>query len=168
MCLYNLIDLDKDEKEITFHVMNYLLGSGGLTSKLYQYLRENNGYCYQVSSLYFKYDNLLCITSSMQRKNVDNAIKLINKAIKEMQEGKFTDDDLNDAKKNLILSLEVNLNNQNAILASYEFNVFLENYLPEKKIEKIKNLTKQDIINVAKKIKDNLVYIMCEGQSEED
>ena len=113
--IYNLDNLTKDEKEITFHLLNYILGSGGLTSKLYRYIREENNYCYCVSSMYFKYDNLLCIASSLSIDNIQDAIKLVKKAIKEMQKGDFNDTDINDAKRNLLLSLNVNKNNPNAV-----------------------------------------------------
>ena len=164
--LYNLIDLTKDEKEITFHVLNYILGSGGLTSKLYKYIREENSYCYRISSMYFKYDNLLCIASSLAKENIKHTIKLTNIAIKEMQDGKFTEDDLNDAKRNLLMSLNVNKNNPSAILASYEFKYFLDNYTIEEKIDLINKITKEDIIKLANKIKANIIYILNEEEHE--
>ena len=166
--LYNLENLNKDEKEITFHVLNYILGSGGLTSKLYHYVREENSLCYRISSMYFKYDNLLCIASSLAKKNIDKSIKLIRKAIKEMQKGDFTDEDIADAKRNLLLSLNVNKNNPNAILASYEFKVFLNNYSIEEKISLIEKITKEDIIKLASKIKENTIYILSEESNERD
>lgn len=164
VCLYNLDRLTKDEKEVTFHLLNYILGSGGLSSKLYRYIREENSYCYRIASMYFKYDNLLCIASSLAKENINHTIKLINKAIKEMQNGDFTEDDIKDAKQNMLLSLNVNKNNPNAILATYEFKVFLENYDIEQKIELIEKITKEDIISLAKKIKENTVYILSEEE----
>ncbi len=164
--IYNLDNLTKDEKEITFHLLNYILGSGGLTSKLYRYIREENNYCYCVSSMYFKYDNLLCIASSLSIENIDNAIKLVKKAIKEMQKGEFSEEELNDAKRSLLLSLNVNKNNPNAVLANYEFEYFLGNYSIEKKIELLETITKEDIVKLAKKIKENTIYVLSEATNE--
>ena len=166
--LYNLKDLTKNEKEITFHVLNYILGSGGLTSKLYRYIREENSYCYRISSMYFKYDNLLCIASSLAKENVNHTIKLINIAIKEMMDGKFTEEELNDAKKNLLMSLNINKNNPSSILSSYEFKYFLDNYTIEEKIELIDKITKDDIIKLANKIKANTIYVLSEEDHERD
>lgn len=166
VCLYNLEKLTKDEKEMTFHLLNYILGSGGLSSKLYKYVREENSYCYKIASMYFKYDNLLCIASSIAQENAQNAIKLIQKAIKEMQSGDFTEEDIKDAKQNMLLSLNVNKNNPGAILASYQFKYFLGNYTIEEKIDLIEQITKEDIIKVAKKIKENTIYILSEAQNE--
>jgi len=164
VCLYNLEKLTKDEKEMTFHLLNYILGSGGLNSKLYRYIREENSYCYRIASMYFKYDNLLFIATSLAKENVNPTIKLIRKAIKEMQAGDFTEDDIKDAKQNMLLSLNVNKNNPGAILANYEFKYFLGNYNIEEKIELIDKITKEDIIALAKKIKENTIYILSEEE----
>lgn len=164
--LYNTSNLTKEEKEITFHLFNYILGSGGLSSKLYQYVREQNGYCYRISSMYFKYDNLLCVVSSLAKENINNTIKLIDKSIKEMQKGIFSEDDLQDAKKNILASLNINKNNPSSILSTYEFKEFLGNYTTEEKIEAISKITKKDVINVAKKISKNTIYVLSEVQNE--
>lgn len=164
--IYNLDNLTKNEKEITFHLLNYILGNGGLTSKLYRYIREENNYCYKVASMYFKYDNLLCIASSLSLDNTDKAIKMVKKAIKEMQKGDFTEDDIKDAKRNLLLSLNVNKNNPYAILSNYEFKYFIGNYDIEEKIDLIDKITKEDIIRLAGKIKENTIYILSEATNE--
>jgi len=168
VCLYNLDNLTKDEKEITFHLLNYILGSGGLSSKLYRYIREENSYCYRISSMYFKYDNLLCIASSLAKENVMHTVKLITKSIKEMQNGEFTEEDIKDAKQNMLLSLNVNKNNPSAVLANFEFKVFLGNYDINEKIELIEKITKADIVSLAKKIKENTIYVLSEEQDERD
>ena len=166
--IYNLDNLTKDEKEITFHLLNYILGNGGLTSKLYRYIREENNYCYKVASMYFKYDNLLCIASSLSLENTEKAIKMVKKAIKEMQKGDFTEDDIKDAKRNLLLSLNVNKNNPYAILSNYEFKYYIGNYDIEEKIDLIDKITKEDIIRLAGKIKENTIYILSEAANERD
>ncbi len=162
--LYNVVKPTKREKEITFHLMNYILGSGGLSSKLYRYVREDNSYCYRISSMYFKYDNLLCVESSLAKENSAHAIKLIKKAIVEMQKGDFTDEDINNAKQNMLMSLKVNRNNPSSILANYEFKYFIGNYDLEEKIEALDSVTKDEIITLAKKLKENTVYLLSEAQ----
>ena len=78
---------------------NYLLGGGGLNTKLYQLLREKNSLCYGVKSVYLKYDNLLMIQTSISKNDVSKAVKLIKQAFKEMKIGKFSEDELNNAKE---------------------------------------------------------------------
>jgi len=164
--LFNINSLTKEEKEVTFHLCNFILGSGGLNSKLYKSIREEKNYCYKISSMYFKYDNLLCIASSLAKKNVDETIKLIKKAIKEMQTGNFTDIDLKDAKQNMLLSLKMGKNNPATILSNFEFKLFLGNYDIDEKIAALEKITKEDIMKVAKKIKENTYYVLNEGKNE--
>lgn len=164
--IFNLENLTKDEKEVIFNVYNYILGSGGLSSKLYRYIREENSYCYRISSMYFKYDNLLCIASSLDEENVNHSIKLINKAIKEMKQGDFSDKDVLDAKQNLLMSLNINKTSPSVILSNYEFKEFIGNYDMETKIELLNKVTKEDIIKVAKKVKENTIFIQKGDNNE--
>lgn len=166
VAIYNIADLTKEEREVVFHVFNFILGSGGLSSKLYRYIREENSYCYRISSMYFKYDNLLCIASSLAKENINHTIKLMKKAIKEMQKGKFTDDDLMEAKQNLISSLKISKNTPRAIFGGVEFKTFIGNYDDQEKIALLERITKEDVINVAKKIKANIYYVLSEGTNE--
>lgn len=164
--LFNLVRLNKEEKEVTFQLLNYILGSGGLSSKLYRYIREENSFCYRIGSMFFKYDNLLCVNVALENKNVDATIKYIKKAIKEMQKGQFSDEELSDAKNNMLLALKYNKNNPLSLLAHLEFKVFLGNYDIDERIELVQKITKEDIIALANKIADNSIYVLKEGTNE--
>lgn len=162
--LFNLDNLTKKEKDVVFQVYNYLLGSGGLTSKLYQSIREENSLCYGISSMYLKYDGLLAIHVSLENENVKKASSLIKKCIKSMAKGEITEEELEDAKKNLILSLDLSMDNNVALINNYVFNI-IDN-LPdlEKRKEMLLEVTREDVINVAKKIKLNTVYVLNGGK----
>ncbi len=163
--LYNLCDLDDYERNIVFNLYNYILGSGGITSKLYQEIREKNSYCYAISSMYLKHDNLLLIHVSLDNANKKNAIKLIKKVIKDMEMGKFSEEEIDIAKQNYELALKISLDNQIAILNNYVFKIF--DNLPEleERLEKIKKVTKEDIMKVAHKLKINTIFAL-EGEEE--
>ena len=79
-----------------------------------------------------------------------------------MQEGLFTENDLNDAKMNMILALNYNKNNINSLLNSIENQILNDGISIEEKVETIATITKEDIINVSKKIKANTNYLLCE------
>ena len=157
--IYNIKDLSKDKKDVAFHVFNYLLGSGGISAKLYQKLRCENSLCYSVKSLYLKYDELLIISVSLDKSNVNTAQRLIKKCIKEMLNGKFSDTELNDAKRNLIVSLKMSLDNNLAILNNYVFHTFDDLPLLEERINLISKVTKEDLIMCGKHLYLNTVYI---------
>ena len=162
--IYNVGDLSDNERHVTFQVFNYIFGNGGLTSKLYKCIREENSLCYAISSLYMKYDKLLVIHVSLDDENTDKAISLVKKCLKEMTNGNFLDSDIDDAKTNLVMSLDLASDNNVSILNNYVFNYF--DSLPELDERKnlIKNVTKEDIVNVAKKIKLNTVYVLEGGK----
>ena len=162
--IYNVGDLSDNERHVTFQVFNYIFGNGGLTSKLYKCIREENSLCYAISSLYMKYDKLLVIHVSLDDENTDKAISLVKKCLKEMTNGNFLDSDIDDAKTNLVMSLDLASDNNVSTLNNYVFNYF--DSLPELDERKnlIKNVTKEDIVNVAKKIKLNTVYVLEGGK----
>ncbi len=162
--IYNINNLDKKLKDAAFHVFNYILGSGGITSKLYQTLRTDNSLCYGVRSLYLKYDTLLVVEVSLDKSNVNLAKKLIRKSIKDMINGNFTDEDLNVAKKNLVFSLKTGLDNNVSILNNYIFNVFDNLPLLEDRIENIQKVTREDILKCASSLSINTVYVQNAGE----
>ncbi len=164
--IYSLNNLTEKEKTITFNFYNYILGGGGLNSKLYQSLREKNSLCYGIKSLYLKYDNLLLVETSIDKKDLKKATKLINAAFKEMQEGKFTEANLKNAEENFIFSLNLALDNPAGIINNYVFNVFDNLPLIPERIKMIKGITKEEIIAVAKKVKPNISFVL-EGENHD-
>ncbi len=157
--IYNLKDLDINLKNVAFHVFNYIFASGGIQAKLYQRLRVENSLCYSVKSLYLKYDELLVIEVSLDKKNIKMAEKLIKKCIKEMISGDYSQDELNDAKKNLVFSLKMANDNNVSILNNYIFNQFAHLPLIDERIKLIKNVNKEDLIKCAKSLKLNTIYV---------
>ena len=166
--IYNVQSMSDYEKNIVFPVFNYLLGSGGLTCKLYQTVSEKNSLCYSIGSIFLKYDYLYIIQVSLEEKDKDKSISLIKKCVKEMQDGIFSDVEIDEAKINLINSLDMSLDSSVSILNSYVYN-YLDNLpLLEERKELFKKVTREDIINVSKKIKINTIYSLVGEQNEKD
>lgn len=164
--IYNINNLSKELKNNAFHVFNYILGSGGISSKLYQKLRCNNSLCYGVRSLYLKYDNLLLIEVSLDKANVLTAEKLIKECIKEMINNEYNDSDLEDAKKNLVFSLKLGLDNNISILNNYVFNVFDNLPLLKERIDLIDKVSRNDLLECAKSLSLNTIYIQDAGEEK--
>ena len=158
--IYNLDNLNERERNFVIHIYNIILGSGGLTSKLYRYLREENSLCYNVSSMVQKYDGLLMIYSGIDAKDKDLCIELVNKAMKEMSNGEFSDIELDNAIKTVISSLKMGEDTQGGIINNYLFN-YLDNLpLYEARVKEFKTVTKEEVINISKKIKLNTIYLL--------
>jgi len=158
--IYNLDDLSERERNFVIHIYNIILGSGGLTSKLYRYLREENSLCYNVSYMIKKYDILLTIYTHIDSQDNSLSIDLVNKAMKEMSSGDFSDLELDNAIKTVISSLKMGEDTQGGIVNNYLFN-YLDNLpLYEERVKEFKTVTKEEVINVAKRIKLNTIYLL--------
>lgn len=158
--IYNLDNLNKKERDYVIQLYNIILGSGGLTSKLYKYLREENSLCYIVSSMYQKYDGLLLIYSGIDKKDKNKCLKLINKALQEMINGDFTEEELDNAKKAVISSIKMSEDTNGGIINNYLFNELDNLPLYDERVKEFKKISKKDVIEVAKKVKLNTIYLL--------
>ena len=165
--IYNINSLDKKIKNTSFHVFNYILGSGGISSKLYKNLRTDNSLCYGVRSLYLKYDGLLIVEVSLDKTNVKLAEKLIKKCINEMVKGDYSDNEIEDAKKNLTFSLKMGLDNNVSILNNYVFNVFDNLPLIDERIELINKTTREDLMKCGESLSLNTIYVQNAGDDND-
>ena len=158
--IYNTSELPEMERHVTMQVFNYIFGSGGLTSKLYKKIREENSLCYNISTLYLKYDELIAIHISLDTTNVKKAISLVKKCLKEMQTGEFLESDLEDAKKSISLALDLTSDNNSSLLNNYVFHEFDNLPLIDERKKSLAKLTKEDVVNVSKKLKLNTIYVL--------
>lgn len=166
--IYDICGLTKQEKNITFNFYNYLLGGGGLNTKLYQLLRERNSLCYGIKSMYLKYDNLLVIQTSINKEDVKKAEKLIKQAFLEMSKGEFSTEEIRYAKENFIFSLNLALDNPSGILNNYVFHIYDDLPLIEERIKMIEDVTKEDIIKVASKLSRHVSFVLEGGENSGD
>ena len=144
----------------TIHVFNYIFGNGSLTTKLYKYLREENSLCYNAYSIYQKLDNLLIIFVGIDYQNKKKCVKLINKALKEMVNGIFSEEDILYAKKSLISNVESSMDNPSSLLDNYVFHNVVNTPLLSERKKELNKITKKDILELSKKIKLNTIYML--------
>lgn len=162
----NLCDMTEREKNFVIHIYNMLLGAGSLETKLAKYLREQNSLCYSVSSRYQKYDQLLLISAGIDKSNFDKAVKLSKKALKELQVGDITEEEIENAKVNIVSSIHMAQDSLSGIVGNYMFN-YLDNLpLFDERIVGIKSVTKDEIIALAKKIKINTIYLLSDSEEK--
>ncbi len=160
---YNLINLNDYERNIVMFLLNIILGGGSLDSKLYQNLRQKNALCYTCSSMYQKNNSLIIITTSIDAKNYKKAVRLIKKSILDLKKGNISKNEIIDAKRNIIESLDMNSDIADALLANYIFHIYLDMPLIDERKVEFQKVTKKDLINVAKKIKLNTIFLLKDG-----
>ena len=157
--LLNTIDLTPEEKKYAFIIYNMILGGGSLETKLYHRLRDENSLCYNVLSLYQKYDNLLIIQTAIDNKNVRLASSLIKKCLKDMLT-KVTEEEVQTAVSSVISSIHMALDQPNSIISLYLFQYIADLDTTEERIKKFKSITAKDVMHVAKKVAVNTIYVL--------
>lgn len=165
--ILNLNNLTNYEQKYVANIYNIILGGGSLETKLYKRLREENSLCYNVNSMYQKYDGLILISTAVDINAKDKAINLIKQAIKDMSNN-ISDEELNRSKELILLALSMSTDNIGSIVDNYFFkNVSdLDEY--ETRIKSFKKITKEEIYNLSKKISISTIYSLVGGETNEE
>ena len=155
-------DEDLKDKDVRFQakIYNSILG-GSANSKLFQNVREKASLAYTASSSYVMYRSNIFINCGIEIENYEKTLDIIRKQIEDMKNGNFTEDDMENAKKGIISSM-TSIEDEQDTAVIYFFGQQLTDsnvQIPEY-IEKIKNVTKEQIINIANKIQVNTVYFL--------
>lgn len=148
------------EDRIKAVLYNSILG-GSANSKMFQNVREKAQLCYIANSSYLKYNDLILINSGIEIVNYDKALELIKVQIEEMRKGEFTEDDILNAKKGIIDSLSLIEDEQDSkITYYYGQEINNSNMSVYEYIEKIRSVTKEDIVEIANSTKINTIYFL--------
>ncbi len=142
---------DKDYPAIM--VMNTMLGSSGLSSRLFLELRDKKGLAYVVRSSYEIYDKaaLFNVYIATEPKNIKTSLEGFKVELEKIKNIPVTETELENAKNNLIgkrqFFMETNLQ-QSSMIAFYE-DKGLGCDFEEKLIKLIREVTVEDIQRVA-------------------
>ena len=167
--LCSLNNLTDFERKYTIKLYSEILG-GSSNSILFGKVREEKSYCYYINSGVKAYDNILIINSGIEKKNVEPAIKLIRKCLKDINNGKISEDILESSKNTIISSIKTSSDTPNGIINTALSRVLVSSDSTIDRIKNFSKITKEDIIKVSKKV--NLHTILTlenkEGDHEED
>ena len=158
--------LSSYERNYALTLYNVILGGSG-DSKLFKEVREKNSLCYVINSVPNKIDHLVLIRAGIDKENYSRALELIEKELQDMRKGIFSDEDIKIAKEYFCTALDEVLDSPNRILDNYYMMELLGTDDLEEKRRKIMEVSKTDIIKVAKKIKMDTVFLL-EGDSHEE
>lgn len=143
---------DKDKYKLS--VMNHIFGSG-MSSRLFQEVREKNGLCYTI----YSYNDFTFDTGSFQiytgvepkniNKTIDNIVNVVKEFLEEVKE-----EELNRAKVKLKSSLLMSLENTNSRASSNGMDIIKYNRIVDEKevIERINETTVDDVKTILKNI----------------
>lgn len=157
ICLGAAAPSQKDPQRYTAYLLNTILG-GGMSSRLFQEIREKRGLAYAVYSylnLYFDAGSLV-VYAGVSEDNFRKTIDLILKELYRMKREPAKGDELKIAKEQLkggmLLGLE-STENRMSKLAKDE--IYFKRQVPVKEIIKeIEKITAEDIMELADKMFD--------------
>ena len=141
-------------------VYNSILGDGA-NSMLFQNVREKASLAYSTKSKYIRQKANIFIRCGIEVENYDKALNLIKEQVSNIADGKFTDEDIQNAKCYLIAGIRSIPEEQDSELIFYigaeisKTEESLEYY-----IDNIQKVTREDIIEFAKHIQYNTIYFL--------
>ncbi len=164
--LCGINNLTEFERKYVIKVYSELLG-GSSNSILFDTVREKNSYAYYVNADVKSYDNILLIYSGIEPGNKNEVFKLIKKCLIDIEKGNFTDDMLNNAKETLVGGIKASLDSPSGIINNYFAKILVGTDDFKERIENFKKVTKEDVINVSKKINIYSTYTL-EGVKQDE
>ncbi len=159
-------DLTDFERKYVSVVYSYILG-GGPSSKLFTSVREDNSLCYSISSSFKGIYKLLIITAGINAKDFKKCLSLIKRQIKDMAAGKFETEKIEEAIITYLNSFKELKDSPISILNTYISHEYFNTDFIEERETNIKKVTKDMVINFAKKLHVDTVYVL-EGKKKNE
>lgn len=107
-----------DPDYFTLYVGNYILGGGGFVSRLMNEVREKRGMAYSVYSYFMPMQQPGAFQIGLQTKNeqVDEALQVVRKSVRDFVEKGVTEAELRAAKQNIIGGFPLRIDSNRKIL----------------------------------------------------
>ena len=160
----NIINYVLYLKNLSYFECNYvaplyrIILGGGVSSRLFSIIREENKLAYYSFARYEKDDSLMYIIMGIEKENFDKAYNLTNKIIGEMKN--LSEEEVEHAKKSYITSYEESQDRITNVIGRYSmlnlFGIKNSNEL----IENINKVTKKDIENFSSKVYPHICYFL--------
>ncbi|MCM1315062.1 MAG: insulinase family protein [Prevotella sp.] len=136
-------------------------------SKLFLNVREKLSLCYYCATRINKYKKAVFVDIGVERNNIEKAKAEILHQLDEIRNGNITDEEISSA----LLSLDNALNSVGdtpSLYSGWYFNCLCDNEIitPEECFRKYKAVTKEDIINAAKSLTLDSIYIMYDKEEQ--
>ena len=154
------VNINNENEKYVSLLYNSILG-GSANSKLFQNVREKANLAYVASSSYYRFKNIILVNSGIEISNYDKTLKLIKKQIEDMKKGDFTEEEIENGKKGIIVAIKT-IDDEQDTNITYYFGQELSNtnVSESEYIKKIENIQKKDIINIANKVEINTIYFL--------
>lgn len=157
---YRVKDVDLISEMYVMSLYSAILG-GTASSKLFMNVREKESLAYTVRSMYLKHKGIMMVTAGIEIDKYEKALNCIKKEIEDMKLGNITDEEVNDAKVNLITAYKSFNDKQSSLINLYMGQRFLgvvEDI--DTMIKKLEAVTKEDVVRIANKLELEITYFL--------
>ena len=156
-------DLNIFERRYVMHLMNYILG-GSSDSLLFNTVREKESLCYNVTSSYSLLSGKLLIKAGIDKNKFNKTKNLILEQVKNLQNGKFSLQEIKKGKTCYINSCTNMLDQISGISNLYRSMCFNGADNIDIKIKNINKVTKKDIVSLANKMHLSKIFFLEGGK----
>lgn len=149
-----------DDRVMAARVMNALWG-GCATSLLFRHVREEQSLCYYCLSTYNRCSGGLLVDSGIKAEDAEKVQEEVLKQLRRLQEGDFTDEELEDARRHLIqqfISADETADSRESWYSSQ--TLFDCYHSPEEAGRQLAQVTREDVCRVAQTVQPAVVYCL--------
>lgn len=141
-------------------VYNTILGDSA-NSKLFQNVREKAHLAYTTRSNYSQLKQTIFIRAGIEIANYQKAYDIIQEQLEDMKQGKFTEDELKNAKNTIMASIDAMEEEQDSEIIYYFGQELSQRFTtPAEYKAKVQAIQREDVIRVANQMKINTVYFL--------
>ena len=141
-------------------LFNTAFGSS-VHSRLFQIVREKHSLCYYIQSNFDGYKGFLYVYTGVDKDKVDFTLELINEQLMDLQTNLLTEEELNLSKKSVINNIkETEDSQQRSTQQRYIRKLLNNDSTVEERIDAINKVKPVDILNVAKLVKPDTIYLL--------
>ena len=150
------------------NVFNCIFGSGS-TSKLFMNVREKLSLCYYASSSLNTHKGLMLVSSGIDSDKLDAVKNEIFAQLEDIRNGKISEDEFVSSKAGVSSELRSYMDMPPALESFYLSQTLkgLE-YGPMEMAELVQDVTREDVIRIAKSVECDMIYFLKGGVSEDD
>lgn len=153
-----------DDSYFPFRVMTDIFG-GGPYSRLFLNVREKMSLCYYCGARLLREKGIIFIQSGIEEENYEKALSEILNQLDVMKKGEFTDEDFTSSITALSDAFKGVEDSPVAVCTFYSSQVFDDSLVSgQEYAEKIASVTREQIVECAKRVSVDSVYLLA-GES---
>lgn len=156
------LDIQNTQENSRFiaSIYNAILG-GGANSKLFQNVREKQSLAYTAGSSYLRTKNAIFVRCGIEIANYKKALDTIKEQLEDIKNGDFSEDDLENAKKLILTSIDGVTEEQDTEITYYYGQELSDRFVTVEDYKKyISEVTKKQVMELAKTIQINTIYFL--------